>query len=170
VTSVSTFHASSPVATVCLVEDHPLLRDLLCDLMDDSGLQVLAAVGTMRDGEAAIFEYRPDVAIIDNRLPDGRGIDLIRILARSTPKVALVLHSGTATHGDASEALQAGASAVILKSIRGHSLIEAIRICHRSLRPELASVLSHRESQGGARPGRSDRHAFRSPPSFRPRS
>jgi two-component system, NarL family, response regulator DevR len=104
-----------------------LLRAQLCDLLVRSGVRVVAAVGTRLEGEAAIFEHRPDVAIIDTRLPDGRGVDLIRDLARTTPRVTFLLHSRISTDEGAIEALQAGASAVIAKSIRGDSLIEAVR-------------------------------------------
>jgi two-component system response regulator DevR len=113
--------------TVCLVEDHARLREELCDLLSESGVQVVAAVGTVRDGEAAITEHLPDVAVIDNRLPDGRGIDLIRTLAWAAPRVTLLLHTTTATEGDAREAMQAGAAAVVIKTIAGDSLLEAIR-------------------------------------------
>jgi two-component system response regulator DevR len=115
--------------TVCLVEDHEGLRELLCEFLADAGLRVLAAVGNVSEGEVAISAHRPDVAVIDNRLPDGRGIDLIRTLARTTPQVILLLHSGTVTDEEAREARQAGAAGVIVKTIGGNSLIEAIRNC-----------------------------------------
>jgi DNA-binding NarL/FixJ family response regulator len=159
-TSLSTKRASRGTVTVCLVEDYAPLRELLCDLLVESGAHLLSAVGTLRDGEAAISYHRPDVAVIDNRLPDGRGVDLIRTLAQTAPSVALLLHSGTATHDDASEALQAGAAGIILKSIRGYSLIEAIQI----------SAGRHRAAPGRVGVGASDPRAFRPRPSFRPRS
>jgi two-component system response regulator DevR len=117
----------SPDVTVCLVEDHAMLREQLCELLADSGIEVLAAVGTMREGEAAVITHRPDVAVIDNRLPDGRGIDLVRTLALADLPVTLLLHSATATTADVREALQAGAAAVIVKTIAGDNLLAAIR-------------------------------------------
>jgi DNA-binding NarL/FixJ family response regulator len=151
VTPLSTQRASCVTVTVCLVEDYPPLRDLLCDLLVESGAYVLSAVGTVRAGEESISYHRPDVAVIDNRLPDGRGVDLIRTLAHTAPGSVLLLHSGTATNEDAREALHAGAAGIILKSIRGHSLIDAIQV------------------SAGSR-ATSSRRAFRSRPSFRPRA
>jgi len=114
-----------------LVEDHEMLREQLCEFLADSGFRVLAAVGSASEGEVAVTEYRPDVAVIDNRLPDGRGIDLIRVLAIRTPHVALLLHTGMVTDQEAQEARHAGAAAVIVKSTTGNRLIEAIRKTQR---------------------------------------
>ncbi len=90
-------------------------------------MNVLSAVGTVRDGELTIISNLPDVAVIDNRLPDGSGIELCRILTRTTPQVALVLYTGTVTSNIVLEALQAGATAVLPKTIRTDNLLEAIR-------------------------------------------
>ena len=126
-TPSSTAEPSAAAVTVCLVEDHAQVRRRLCDLLTRAGMDVVAAVGTFREGEVAITDHLPDVAVIDNRLPDGSGIDLCRTLSHSTPQVALLLHSGTVTSQVALDALQAGAIAVIPKTIRSDDLLEAIR-------------------------------------------
>jgi DNA-binding NarL/FixJ family response regulator len=154
--------------TVCLVESYPVLRELLCDLLVQSGAVVVSAVGTRLDGEAAISYHRPDVAVIDSRLPDGRGVELIRTVARTAPGVAVLLHSGAATHADAREAIQAGAAGILLKSIRGDSLIEAIRTSAGARRGPV-SLGSHRPNAGRAGQGAAVRRPFGSGGAFRPR-
>jgi DNA-binding NarL/FixJ family response regulator len=125
--SVSSNQARPSAVTACLVEDHANLREQLHELLLSVGVDVLAAVGTVRDGEAAIHRYAPDFAIVDNHLPDGRGIDLIRRLAETEPQMTLLLYTTALTEEQRKEALAAGASAVILKTIRGDALIEALR-------------------------------------------
>jgi two-component system response regulator DevR len=112
--------------TVCLVEDNQHLREQLERFLLDAGVAVVAAVGTVKDGERAIVTHQPDVAVIDLRLPDGTGIDLIRTVAQTAPQVTLVLHSSSATAGVTRDALEAGAASVIPKSIRADGLLDAI--------------------------------------------
>lgn len=134
-TPVPTDQPSDAAVTVCLVEDHVELRNQLCRLITKAGMNVLAAVGTLREGEVAITDHLPDVAVIDNRLPDGRGIDLCRTLSRTTPEVTLLLHTGIVTDALTLEALEAGATAVISKIIRSDGLLEAIRSTRQGLPP-----------------------------------
>lgn len=113
--------------TVCLVEDHVLLRDQLVELFANAGLAVLAAVGTVRQGQSAIIRELPDIAVIDDQLPDGRGVDLCRDIHTAAPHVRLILHSSLVTADEEREALVSGAIAVIPKSIRAITLLAAIR-------------------------------------------
>jgi CheY-like chemotaxis protein len=112
--------------TICVVEDNKSLRDQLVELLTDSDVQVLAAVGTVKDGEKVITAYRPDVAIIDYNLPDGTGVDLIRTLSETVPQVTLLLYSASVTEDDARLAVEAGATAVIAKSLHTEELLEAV--------------------------------------------
>lgn len=112
--------------TLCIVDDHVALRDQLVSLLARTGYEVLAAVGTVEHGLVAITRFRPAVAVIDNQLPDGLGIDLCRVLAVETPEVRLVFHTGILGPDTARAALDAGAHAVVAKSVRATGLLEAI--------------------------------------------
>jgi DNA-binding NarL/FixJ family response regulator len=125
--SVSSNQLRPATVTACLIEDHANLREQLHELLLSVGIDVLAAVGTVRDGEAAIHHHVPDFAIIDNHLPDGRGIDLIRRLAETEPQMTLLLYTTALTEDQRKDALAAGASAVILKTIQGDTLIQALQ-------------------------------------------
>ncbi len=130
--SATTDVPSTRAITVCLVEDHPQVRDQLSDIFTAAGMSVVASVGTMVQGELVITKLLPDVAVIDNQLPDGTGIDLCRILSRSAPHVAVILHTGVVTSEVALDSLKAGAVAVIPKEIRTDKLLAAIRDHGRS--------------------------------------
>jgi CheY-like chemotaxis protein len=127
---------SSGSIDICLVEDNDHLRAQLQEILLDAGMNVVAAVGTARDAEAAIAAHSPDVAVIDHRLPDGSGTDLIRALSRTTSDVRLLLYSSGVTDDETRAALDAGASAVIRKSVRVDDLLEAILSATGYPRPE----------------------------------
>jgi DNA-binding NarL/FixJ family response regulator len=114
--------------TVVLVEDHAVVRDQLAGILGRAGIDVLATAATVQAGYETVLACRPDVAVLDNLLPDGLGIDLCRRLTAQVPGIPVVMHSGAMTSAERLEALDAGAAAVIPKSIRVDALIQAIRV------------------------------------------
>jgi two-component system, NarL family, response regulator DevR len=118
--------AESPI-TVVLVEDDDAMRRQLVLLLESCGMSVVAAVPSAREGGEAVAAWQPAVAVIDNHLPDGRGVDLCRTLHLEYPGVALLIHSGLLGPDEEGEAMTVGAVAVIPKTIRGDLLIDAIR-------------------------------------------
>jgi len=70
---------------VFLLDDHELVRRGLRDLLgDEPDIEVVGEAGTAAGAEQAILELRPDVAVLDARLPDGSGIEVCRQVARAT--------------------------------------------------------------------------------------
>jgi DNA-binding response OmpR family regulator len=120
---------SRPAAaiTVVLVEDHAELGARLTDLLTDAGIHVLATAGTQREGHHDVTTHRPHLAVIDNNLPDGYGIDLCRSLTTDAPEVTLLLHTAGINAVQTRAALDSGATAVVVKTPQGDSLLEAIR-------------------------------------------
>jgi DNA-binding NarL/FixJ family response regulator len=89
----------------------------------------IAVVGTAASVAAAVAgirRSRPQVAVIDDQLPDGSGIDLCEILRTSQPSVVSILYAGTLSAARYRDAWQAGASAVLLKQIDTGELVRAI--------------------------------------------
>jgi DNA-binding NarL/FixJ family response regulator len=125
--SVAATESSMAPVRVSIVEDHEELRTYLCDLLGAAGMHVVSAVGTMADGLRTISHHLPDVAVVDNHLPDGRGIELCRLVVSRSPQVRVLLHTGVIGPCEVRDALSAGAEAVIPKSARGHDLIAAIK-------------------------------------------
>jgi DNA-binding NarL/FixJ family response regulator len=112
---------------VVLVEDHRALREGLELLLAREGCEVIASVGEPEEGYGAIDAGRPDVAIIDIRLPGESGIALTRRLLKAQPELGVVLYTG---HSDVQllfEGLDSGARGYALKDGPPEELFEAIR-------------------------------------------
>jgi DNA-binding NarL/FixJ family response regulator len=113
---------------VFLVDDHEVVRRGLRDLLvAEPDLVVVGEAGTAADGIAGIFATRPDVAVLDGRLPDGSGVDVCRAVRAGLPDTrALVL---TSYDNDEAlfDAIAAGASGYLLKEVSGTDLVDAVR-------------------------------------------
>jgi len=113
---------------VYLVDDHELVRRGLKELLELSGdIEVVGESGEAGEAQRRIPALRPDVAVLDARLPDGSGIDVCREIRSRDPEIkALIL-----TSYDDDEALfaaiMAGAAGYVLKDVRGSDLVEGIR-------------------------------------------
>lgn len=102
------------------------MRGWIAERLGAMGVDVCSASATLRDGVASILTHRPDLAVVDSRLPDGRGVDLCRQVSAAAPTTALVLHTGTISPEEESEAQEAGVARVVLKSIQGDELMAAV--------------------------------------------
>jgi DNA-binding NarL/FixJ family response regulator len=110
----------------CIVDDHAAVRTWLAKKLESIGIEVCGIAETRREGLAAISAQHPDLAVVDNRLPDGRGIDLCRDVATTQPGVVLILHTGMISPLEESQAYEAGVSRIALKSIQGDDLVAAV--------------------------------------------
>ena len=117
-----------PPVRIFLLDDHELVRRGLRDLLEqEADLQVVGESGSAKEATRRIPALRPDVAILDGRLPDGSGIAVCRDVRSVDPNIrALIL-----TSYDDDEALfaaiMAGAAGYLLKQIRGGDLVDAVR-------------------------------------------
>ncbi len=112
---------------VFLLDDHEIVRRGLRDLLESAGMDVVGDAGTVAHALARIPALRPDVCVLDARLPDGSGIDVCREVRSRDPSIrALIL-----TSYDDDEALfaaiMAGADGYVLKQVVGNELVEGIR-------------------------------------------
>ncbi|MCM6772401.1 response regulator transcription factor [Nocardia sp. CDC159] len=113
---------------VFLVDDHEIVRRGLTDLLEgDPELTVIGEAGDVSQALARIPALRPDVAVLDVRLPDGNGIELCReLLSRLDDLRCLILTSFTDEQAML-DAILAGASGYVVKDIKGMQLAEAIK-------------------------------------------
>src|SRR6187401_1296936 len=113
---------------VFLLDDHEVVRRGLRDLLESDGdVEIVGESGTAAEATARIPALRPDVAVLDARLPDGSGIDVCRDVRSVDPDIkALIL-----TSYDDDEALfaaiLAGAAGYLLKQVGGNDLLDAVR-------------------------------------------
>src|SRR3954453_20385278 len=113
---------------VFLLDDHEVVRRGLVDLLQAAGdIEVVGESGSAQEGARRIPAFRPDVMILDARLPDGNGIDVCRdVRAVDSTIKGLIL---TSYEDDEAlfAAIMAGAAGYVLKQIRGTDLVDAVR-------------------------------------------
>ena len=126
---------------VLCVDDHPVVRDgisAIINLQPDMMLAGAAATG----GEALerFFELRPDVALVDLRLPDMSGFDLIKKIRNKSPNARIIVLSSHEGDADIQRALEAGAQGYVAKGIVREELLATIRSVHAGKRRLPAAV------------------------------
>src|SRR5690606_20003621 len=104
-----------------------VVRRGIADLLEADGLEIVGEAASVAQAMARVPAVRPDVAVLDVRLPDGNGVELCRDLKSQLPD----LHCLMLTSFDDDEALfgaiLAGASGFVLKQVRGTDLVAAVR-------------------------------------------
>lgn len=113
---------------VFVVDDHEVVRRGLIDLLDaDDDLDVVGEAGSVAEALARIPALRPDVAVLDVRLPDGSGIELCRDLLSRLPDLRCLMLTSYTSDEAMLDAILAGASGYVLKDIKGMELARAIK-------------------------------------------
>ncbi|WP_310963178.1 response regulator transcription factor [Nocardioides terrisoli] len=113
---------------VFLLDDHELVRRGLIDLLSaEDDIEVVGEAGTVAEARARIPAARPDVAILDARLPDGSGIDLCRDVRSTNPAVKALILTSYDDDTALFAAILAGASGYVLKEITNSALLDAVR-------------------------------------------
>jgi two-component system, NarL family, response regulator DevR len=116
------------MVTVFLVDDHEVVRRGIADLLaDENDLSVVGEAATVAEALARVPAVRPDVAIIDLRLPDGDGVVLCRDLRSAMPLLNCLILTSFTDEEAMVDAILAGAGGYVIKDIRGTDLISAIR-------------------------------------------
>ncbi|MEV6690910.1 response regulator transcription factor [Micromonospora sp. NPDC051196] len=113
---------------VFLLDDHEVVRRGLADLLHASGdIEVVGESGSAQEAARRIPALRPDVAILDARLPDGNGIDVCRDIRAVDSSIKGLILTSYEDDEALFAAIMAGASGYVLKQIRGTDLVDAVR-------------------------------------------
>jgi DNA-binding NarL/FixJ family response regulator len=116
------------VITVFLLDDHELVRVGVRDLLETQpDIRVVGEAGTAASALARIPALKPDVAILDIRLPDGDGVTVCREIRSRIPEVACLMLSSFEDDQAMFDAVMAGAAGYVLKQIHGPDLAGAVR-------------------------------------------
>jgi DNA-binding NarL/FixJ family response regulator len=140
-------HAGDPIR-VFLLDDHEIVRRGVRDLLDtEPGITVIGEAGTASTALARIPALKPDVAVLDIRLPDGDGVTVCRDLRSKMPQLACLMLTSYSDDEALFDAIMAGAAGYVLKQIRGTDLVGAIRTIASGqslLDPQAAATLMRR--------------------------
>jgi two-component system response regulator DevR len=113
---------------VFLLDDHEIVRRGVRELLEgEDDIEVVGEAGTAEQALGLIAASRPDVAILDVRLPDGTGVEVCRDIRSAHPEIACLMLTSFADDEALFDAIMAGASGYVLKQIRGNDLVHAIR-------------------------------------------
>lgn len=120
-------NGAAPVR-VFLLDDHEIVRRGLRDLLGaEDGLEVVGEAETAAQALARVPALRPDVAVLDVRLPDGDGVRVCRDLRSTMPGLACLMLTSFSDDEALLDALLAGAGGYVIKQVRGADLVGAIR-------------------------------------------
>ncbi len=113
---------------VFLLDDHEVVRRGIADLLTDAGdIEVVGESGSAQEATRRIPALKPDVAILDGRLPDGSGIDVCRDIRAVDPTIKGLILTSYEDDEALFAAIMAGAAGYVLKQIRGTDLVDAVR-------------------------------------------
>ena len=113
---------------VFLLDDHEIVRRGVRDVLEtDPDITVIGEAGTAESALARIPALKPDVAVLDVRLPDGNGVTVCREIRSKMPEVACLMLTSYGDDEALFDAIMAGAAGYVLKQIRGTDLVGAVR-------------------------------------------
>jgi DNA-binding NarL/FixJ family response regulator len=119
--------APAPIR-VFLLDDHEVVRRGVRDLLESEGdVQVVGEASTAAEALARVPAVRPDVAVLDVRLPDGDGVSVCRELRSQLPDLACLMLTSFADDEALFDAIMAGAAGYVLKQVRGADILGAVR-------------------------------------------
>jgi DNA-binding NarL/FixJ family response regulator len=114
---------------VFLLDDHEVVRRGLRELLESEGdIEVVGEAGTAAAAVAHIPALRPDVAVLDARLPDGNGIEVCRQIRSVDPTIRAIILTSFDDDEALFSAIMAGASGYVLKQVTGQDLLAAVRL------------------------------------------
>jgi DNA-binding NarL/FixJ family response regulator len=136
---------SEQIRILC-VEDHPVFREGLSTILaSQRDLVLIAYAGNAVEAVAEFRRHRPDITLMDLRLPGSNGTDVLIAIRGEFPHARIIMLTSSDGDGEIQRAMRAGASAYLLKSMPKDELLTVIRSVHagkRHVPPEIAARLA----------------------------
>jgi DNA-binding NarL/FixJ family response regulator len=121
-------HAATEKVTCVVADDHPALVEAVSVLLEAEGIDVVARAGDGAQALAAIEQLQPSVAVLDLVMPRRGGIEVARLIAKSSPGTSAVLYTGHAERELLVEAIGAGGRGFVLKERPLTDLVRAVKL------------------------------------------
>ncbi len=113
---------------VFLVDDHAIVRSGIASLIENSdGISVCGQAGTLKEAYASIKSSKPDVVLLDIKLPDGDGTSGCREIKKHNASIKVMILSAFAEDSIVIEAVKAGADGYLLKSVASENIVTALK-------------------------------------------
>jgi DNA-binding NarL/FixJ family response regulator len=133
---------------IMVVDDHPLMRIGVASIVNARpDMTVVAQTGSGEEAIALFLKHKPDVTLMDLRLPGISGVDAIRLIRETHPQSRFVVLTTYEGDADIHRALEAGAQGYVIKGMPYQTLVEALQRVHkggRFLPPPIARALASR--------------------------
>jgi len=140
---------------VLLVEDHPIVREGVTMVLErERDIDVVGAAGTIAEGLRLAAKLRPDVVLLDLKLPDADAVDGVATFARTSP--GIVVFTAYDSDDDVFRAIRGGARGYLLKGSPAAEIAQAVRQVHAGesyLSPRIAAMLVKGVTQPAGRAG-----------------
>ncbi|MBI3768017.1 MAG: response regulator transcription factor [Deltaproteobacteria bacterium] len=141
-----------------LVDDHTLFRDGLRTILQmEDDLEVIADVESAEDIVELVWQLKPDLLLLDIRMPTGNGLEAVPAVVRISPETRVLVLTASDEQEEHVRALMLGAKGVVLKDSARHTLIEAIRTVCRGgfwidprMRRTVADEVAQSDASGGS--------------------
>lgn len=130
---------------ILVIDDHTLFRVGLQGLLEHRGIEVVAAIGDGQEGLVLAEQLRPDVVLLDMRMPGMDGLGVLRHLRQSGLKMPIAMLTTSSNEQDLVEALRSGAQGYLIKDMEPDDLVLALRdiVAGKTVvAPDLAPVLA----------------------------
>ncbi len=139
--------SKTPPIRVSIVEDDATAREILADWIGHAeGFQFVSGFGSAEEGLAELPRQKPDVVLMDIKLPGMSGVDCVRQLKPQLPLTQFVMHTVYEDSNNIFNALQSGATGYLLKQSKHDELLAAIRYVHTGGSP-MTSYIARRVAQ-----------------------
>jgi two-component system NarL family response regulator len=126
---------SAEVITILIVDDHPVVRlGLKAMLATEDGLRVVGMAGSGKEAVAEVCRSKPDVVLMDLRMPEMEGVEAIMELRRIEPDLRILVLTNYGSDQYIIRALQAGAMGYLLKSTPQDEIVQAVKDVHHNKR------------------------------------
>lgn len=138
---MTTSNTTTNPLRIMVVDDHPIVRQGLVALINtEPGMTVIAEASDGGQAVALFKQHRPDITLMDLRLPVLSGVEATTAIRKEYPQARIIILTTYDGDEDIYRALQAGAQSYLLKDMFGEELLQAIRTVHAGLRRIPAAV------------------------------